>query len=98
MLNIKVTDDYKITSDGMQIIVQKRQVVDPTKSPVFDAEKHSTDLREEWKTWKYCGKVEQAIDLILRKRIFETDATNLSELKSEIVSFKTMISEQLQNN
>lgn len=86
-----MTDEYKLTSDGMQIIIMRKHVIDPTKSPVFNAEKHSTEIREEWKTWKYCGKVEQAIDRILSQRIFESDAQNLKELKSEIVAFRNEI-------
>ncbi|MER2254682.1 MAG: hypothetical protein ABS933_06270 [Priestia megaterium] len=84
MLNIQVTDDYKLISDGMQIIVQKRHVIDPTQSPVFDAEKHSPEKRIEWKTWKYCGKVDQAVDLILNQKIMESNAASLKELIQEI--------------
>lgn len=91
MLDIQVTDDYKLTSDGLQIIISRKHVVDPTKSPFFKAEKHSAEIREEWKTWKYCGKVEQAIDTILSQRIFESDAKNLKELKSEIAAFRNEI-------
>ena len=95
MLNIQVTDDYKLTSDGMQIIIQRRQIVDPTKSPIFDETKHSSEIREEWKTWKYCGKVEQAIDLILRQNIFESDAQTLSEVRNEITLFQQEIKRSL---
>lgn len=45
MLDFKVTEDYKLTSDGMQIIVQWKHVVDPTKSSVFNKTKHSTEIR-----------------------------------------------------
>lgn len=75
----------------MQIIIQKRHIVDPTNSPFFDEEKHSSEKRTEWRTWKYCGKVEQAIDLILRQRIFESDAKDLKELKQEVISFRQRI-------
>ena len=98
MLDIKVTDDYKLTSDGMQIIVQRRHIVDPTKAPKFDETKHSTELREEWKTWKYCGKVEQGIDLIMRQNIFESDAQTLSELRNEIALFQQGIKGLLYRN
>lgn len=90
MLDIAVNDDYKLISDGMQIIVQRKHIIDPTKSPNFK-EGDDTTKREEWKTWKYCGKVEQALELILRQRIFESDASTLKELQDEIVSFKQKI-------
>ena len=95
MLNIQVTDDYKLTSDGIQIIIQKRHIVDPTNSPFFDAEKHSSEKRIEWKPWKYCGKIETAIDLIMRQGIFETEAKDLKTLRSEIVSFRERIEKAL---
>ncbi|BAK15837.1 hypothetical protein SSIL_1414 [Solibacillus silvestris StLB046] len=90
MLNIQVTDDYKLTSDGMQIIVQKRHIIDPTKSPKFK-EGQSTEKYEDFRTWKYCGKVEQAIELIIQQKIFESDAANLKELKREITDFKEYV-------
>ena len=95
MLNIQVTEDYKLTSDGTQIIIQRKQIIDPTQSPAFDPEKHSTEKRIEWKSWKYCSKVEQAIEVILRQRILETDATNLKDLKNEIKSFRDYVANEL---
>ncbi len=97
MLNIQVTDDYKLTSDGMQIIIQRRHVVDPSLAPVHKRSE-DTAIREEWKTWKYCGKVEQAIDLILRQNIFESNAQTLSELRNEIALFKQEISHSMYGN
>lgn len=90
-LNIEISDKYRITSDEMQIVIQRKHTVDPTKAPGFDAEKHSATLREEWRTWKYCGKVTQALDIIARQRILESDATELSQLRDEITVFKREI-------
>lgn len=98
MLDIKVTDDYKLTSDGMQIIIQRRHIVDPTKAPKFDETKHSTELREEWKTWKYCGTVEQAIKIILQQNILESDAQTLKELRNQISAFTFDIRRSLYGN
>ncbi|WP_445479149.1 hypothetical protein ACULLL_01595 [Lysinibacillus irui] len=91
MLDVMVNDEYKLTSDGMQIVIMRKHIVDPTKSPIFDETKHSAEIREEWKTWKYCGKVEQALEVILRQRVFESEAATLKELRDEIVSFKREI-------
>lgn len=68
-LNIEISDKYRITSDSVQIIVQRKHTVDPTLSPAFDADKHSSETREEWRNWKYCGKVTQAINLIARQNV-----------------------------
>ncbi|MFM9535723.1 hypothetical protein [Lysinibacillus sp. IITD104] len=91
MLDVMVNDEYKLTSDGMQIVIMRKHIVDPTKSPIFDETKHSAEIREEWKTWKYCGKIEQALEVILRQRVFESEAATLKELHDEIVSFKREI-------
>lgn len=56
-LNIEISDKYRLTSDSMQIVIKRKHTVDPTKSPQFDPDKHSADIREEWETWKYCGTV-----------------------------------------
>ena len=90
MLNIQVTDDYKLTSDGMQIIVQRRHIIDPSLAPAHKRNENA-EIREEWKTWKYCGKVEQAIDLILKQKIMESNAASLKELIQEIKDFEEYV-------
>lgn len=87
MLDVVVNKDFKLKSDGMQIIIQRSHVVDPTLSPNFK-EGDDTKKRQEWKSWKYCGKIEHALNTILKQRIFESDAKTLKELRNEIVSFK----------
>ena len=91
MLNLEISGKYRITSDEMQIIVQRKHTVNPTLSPAFDATKHSSEIREEWRNWKYCGKVSQAIELIARQNVLESDATTLEQLRIEIASFKREI-------
>ena len=90
-LNIEVSGKYRITSDEMQIVIQRKHTVDPTKAPGFNPEIHSSELRTEWRNWKYCGKVEVAIELIARQNVLESDATSLKELRNEIVEFKREI-------
>lgn len=90
-LNIEISDKYRITSDTTQIIIQRKYLVDPTLSPAYDADKHSSETREEWRNWKYCGKVTQAIELIARQNVLESDATNLEQLCNEISAFKREI-------
>ncbi|TKI52903.1 hypothetical protein FC756_26700, partial [Lysinibacillus mangiferihumi] len=91
MLDVIVNDEYKLTSDGMQIVIMRKHIIDPTKSPIFDETKHSAEIREEWKTWKYSGKVEQALEVILRQRVFESDAATIKELHQEIITFKQYV-------
>lgn len=91
-LNIEISDKYRIKSDEHQIIVQRKHTVDPTLSPAFDPKKHSAEKRTEWRDWKWCAKPEQALELIARQRIFESDATSLGELRNEIALFRREIS------
>ena len=94
-LNIEISDKYRITSDEMQIVIQRKHTVDPTKAPGFNPEIHSSELRTEWRNWKYCGKVQQAIEVILRQQVFESDAISLKELHDEISSFRREINAKL---
>ncbi|MFJ7665302.1 hypothetical protein ACIQXW_23370 [Lysinibacillus sp. NPDC097162] len=91
-LNIEISDKYRIKSDDYQIIVQRKHTVDPTLSPAFDPKKHSAEKRIEWRDWKWCAKPEQALEIIARQRIFESDAQTLGELRNEIALFKREIS------
>ena len=94
-LNIEISDKYRITSDEMQIVIQRKHTVDPTKAPGFNPEIHSADLRTEWRNWKYCGKVEVALDIILGQEIRESDATSLKQLRDEISAFRREINAKL---
>lgn len=90
-LNIEISDKYRIISDTTQIIVQRKHLVDPTLSPAYNADKHSSETREEWRNWKYCGKVTQAIEIIARQNVYESDATSLEQLRIEIALFRREI-------
>ena len=91
-LNIEINESYRIISDALQIIVQRNHTIDPTKSPAFDPDKHSSEIRTEWKDFKYCGSVTHACDIILKQRILESDANSIRQLRNEITSFKREIS------
>lgn len=90
-LSIEISGKYRITSDEHQIVIQRKHTVDPTKSPAYNPATMSADIREEWRNWKYCGKVTQALDIIALQNVFESDATSLAELRNEIAAFKREI-------
>lgn len=93
-LNIEIKalkDDYRIISDSLQLIVQRKHIVDPTLSPTFNPAKHSAETRIEYRDWKYCGSISQVADVLLKKRILESDATTLRQLRDEITAFKRQI-------
>ena len=91
-LNIPVTGDMKIISDTHNVIVQRKHIVDPTKSPNWErlqAKGASAELRIEWRDVSYHPSVDQAVKSILRKRIIGSDATSLTEVIDEIKRFET---------
>lgn len=50
-LNAIVTENYRITTDGTQFILQRRHIVDPTKAPGYKAEEGAPAPKtsEEWR-------------------------------------------------
>lgn len=92
-MNIEIADKYRLTSDSLQIIIQRKHTVDPTKSPAFKPGMDAT-IRTEWRDWKFVGKPEHALELILRQKMLESDATDLRTLRNEIVEFRREIMAQ----
>lgn len=86
-LNIRINDDYKLTSDAMNVIVNKRVLVDPTKSPNWKkrkAEGASPELREDWREVSFHSTIEQALDTVVNKSVLDSEATTISELRNDI--------------
>lgn len=48
-LIVQITPYYRLTADERNYTLQRRHLVDPTRSPWFNAEKHSAEHREEWR-------------------------------------------------
>ncbi|MGG2024187.1 hypothetical protein AB1282_00560 [Gottfriedia sp. S16(2024)] len=94
-LNINITEDIKIISDTHNVIVQRKHIVDPTKSPNWaklEAKGASSALREEWRDVSYHPSVEQAVKSIMCKKVNSSDATSLTEVLDEIKRFETELS------
>lgn len=94
MLNVEVRDKYRLKSDGMQIVIQRKHVIDPTQSPNFK-ECDDATKREKWRNWKYCGSVERALEIIAQQNVYESDAKTLDALLLEISDFRREISRLL---
>ena len=93
-LSIEISGKYHITSDEHQIVIQRKHTVDPTKAPGFNPHKlgeTTAQIREEWRNWKFCGKVPQALEIIAQQNVFESDATDLRQLRDEIMAFNRQI-------
>ena len=88
---IPIDDNYRLTFDSLNVIVQRKHVVDPTKSPAFDASKHDSAQRIEWKDAGYYSNISRALTGLLNKRIIEGSATSLREVIDEIEAFRREI-------
>lgn len=53
-LSVSITQNYRLTTDNTQFILQRRHLVDPTKSPAYKAEEHNSPP-EPYETWKDAG-------------------------------------------
>ena len=92
-LNIDINEDFRIVSDSHNVIIQRRHIVDPTKSPAFKPGITDPTIRVEYRDWKYASNIAQCADIILQQRIRESDAVSLRELINEIASFKREIND-----
>lgn len=90
-LNITVNSTYKITSDSMNVIVNRKHLVDPTKSPRWTPDM-SAELREEWREVAYCRTLEQALNWLVEQQTRDSNAESLAELLNEIKGFQREIS------
>ena len=90
-LTIRINDDWKLTSDQFNVILNKRYIVDPTKSPNWEKRKAdgaSPEPREEWKEVGYYPTVEKAIDALVNKAVLSSNATTIGELLNEITQIR----------
>ena len=97
-LNIVINKEYRITSDGLNVILQRRHTVDPTKSPNWSrmkAKGADPTPRGEWKDEGYYNTVEAALNGIVDRRIKESNAQSIGELLSEIRQIRREINEVL---
>lgn len=99
-LNIEVSEDYKVTSDGLSIIVNERKLIDPTKAPTWakrlkDAEKKGETLDPtpytKWSEVSWHGNIESALKSIVDRSIKLSNAQSISELVEEVREIKAKI-------
>jgi hypothetical protein len=97
-LNIVVNADYKITSDSMNVIVNRKHIVDPTKSPSWakrEAEGADPSPREEWREASYHSPVDNAVMWILNQTVKDSESTTLKEVVVLITEFRRQITAKL---
>lgn len=102
-LSVMMTEDYRLTSDGTQFIVQERKLVDPTKAPNWETLKArgvDPSIREEWKDIGYFSMnpkgIGAAFNFVLAKTIAVSDAQNLREYSAVIRETSNRITDALE--
>ncbi|MCR8843144.1 hypothetical protein NQ117_05580 [Paenibacillus sp. SC116] len=85
-LNVSLTQDYRLTSDGSQFILQERRTVDPTKSPNWTklaANGADPSIREEWRDIGFYGftakGLSAAVVNVTMRIAAQSDAEDLRE-------------------
>jgi hypothetical protein len=94
-LNIVINSEYKLTSDALNIIVNRRFIVDPTKSPRWaEMEANGADPtpKAKWREVAFCTGIDSAIKWVMNQQIRESDAEDLTYLLDEIKRFQREIS------
>lgn len=97
-LDIKIGDDYRITSNGLCFILNERRFVDPTKSPHWKrlkAEGKSSKIKEDWFEEGSFGTIEGAMKHIIKRKTLLSNAQSVQELLEEIKEAKAMIAKVL---
>ena len=86
-MNIRIDDDYKLTSDERNIMLTKVQIGQSGKSEGKEVE---TNVG-------YYGSIEHALNDYLRVKINTSAATSINELKAEIKEVKKTIEKMMED-
>ena len=97
-VNIRINNDYRITSDQYQFVLNERYISDPTKAPGWkkrEAEGADPTPREKWREVGYYGTIESASKAVINRSIRESEAQSLAEVVDLIYEVKRNIDESL---
>lgn len=90
-MNVTITEDYRLTSDDTQFILQVRKTVDPTKAPNWPkraAEGADPTPYETWENDGYYSLNERglttAITAVIYRTVAVSDAQDLREFTRSI--------------
>jgi hypothetical protein len=85
-MNIRIDNDYKLTSDERNVILTKISIGQSGKSKGKEVESNVG----------YYGNIEHALNDYLRIKINTSQATSINELKAEIREVKQIIKKMLE--
>lgn len=86
-MDIEINADYRITSDALNVIVNRKHISDPTKAPNWpkrQAEGADPTPSIKWREIAYCSTVEKALQYIADQMIRDSEAETVAELLHEI--------------
>lgn len=78
-LNVSITENYRLCSDGAQFILRKRHIVDPTRAPGYKAQEaaEAPQLREDWRDEHYYPLTPAGLSFAIQAAILRgTDVEN----------------------
>ena len=90
-LDIEVGANHRLTSDAFNVIIQQKGYVDP-KSSARWMDGDPTELVEEWRALSWHATVDQALAALLERRVRESNAESLEDLRSEIRGLRRELS------
>ena len=82
---IKLTDNYQISTDSLNYILQKRVIVT----------KGENEGNERVENVGYYGKIEHLLNALIEQRIKVLDIDSIASLRAEISRLKDFIKEQV---
>lgn len=85
-MNIKISDEYRLTSDNKQIILEKK----------FITRKGENKGKEYYRQIRFYPNLEIAFNDILDLKILLSDCDSFEKLIKEIRNIRRMISEKLE--
>lgn len=90
-MNVSITPDYRLTSDGTQFILQRRKMVDPTKAPNWTKRAALGADSTPYETWENDGYyslnergLTTAITAVIYRTAAVSDAQDLREFTASI--------------
>lgn len=95
---IELNDNYRMKSDERNVIVERKHIVDPTKSPnwkALEAKGADPTPRITWREVSFHATVPQAIKSIGEQVVRDSEAGTLKELLDEITEFNGEIRAKL---
>lgn len=86
---IEINDDYRLSIDADNIVIERLTTIDPTKSPNYDAAKQSAAIRQEWRSiGKFYSSISAAFEGVLKHALSSGPDTDVRGLLVELQAFR----------